>query len=299
MLTGVRIVFIGGDARQIEVIRACSHKDAIVTMVGFDELTDQLGDMTRVELTTGLLEQADILVLPVIGCNNEGEIATVFSSQPLQLLEEHFEALPQHCMVFTGIAKSYLREMCATHELRLVELLERDDVAIYNSIPTAEGAIMMAIQQTDFTIHGSKCMVLGMGRTGFTLAKSLQGLGAKITMGVRSEVHFARAIEMGWEPFVTRDLGLKVSDINLLFNTIPTMMVTAQILSQIPPNAVIIDLASAPGGCDFRFAEKRGIKALLAPGLPGIVAPKTAGNIIANALIQLISDEIKIRGDEK
>lgn len=297
MLTGVRVVFLGGDARQIEVIRKCSQMDATVSMVGFDELTDQLVDITRDQLSAALLESADVLVLPVVGCDADGKVVTLFSSEPLHLLEEHIAALPKECTVYTGIAKPYLRTMCAQHEINLVELLNRDDVAIYNSIPTAEGALMMAIQQTDFTIHGSTCMVLGMGRTGFTMARSLQGLGAKVRVGVRSKEHFARAEEMGWDPFMTRDLGEKVGNINLLFNTIPTMIVTAQILSQMPQTAVIIDLASAPGGCDFRYAEKRGIKAVLAPGLPGIVAPKTAGIIIANALVQLISEEIKIRGD--
>lgn len=129
------------------------------------------------------------------------------------------------------------------------------------------------------------------------MARSLQGLGAKIRMGVRKSEHYARAEEMGWKPFLVRDLSSYVSDIDLLFNTIPTMIVTAQIISKMPREAVIIDLASAPGGCDFRYAEKRGIKAMLAPGLPGIVAPKTAGIIMANTLVELISEEIKIRGD--
>jgi dipicolinate synthase subunit A len=296
MLTGVKVVFIGGDARQIEVIRKFSQKDASITIVGFDDLIDQLADITREPLSLSLLETADVLVLPVMGCDENGVVMTLFSSNPLQLQEEHFDVLRQECTVYTGIAKPYLSHMCAQRKIKLVELLDRDDVAIYNSIPTAEGALMMAIQHTDFTIHGSNCMVLGIGRTGFTMARVLQGLGAKVSVGVRSREHYARASEMGWEPFLTRDLGRKVVNVNLLFNTIPTMIVTAQILSQMPPNAVIIDLASAPGGCDFRYAEKRGIKALLAPGLPGIVAPKTAGIIIANAMVQLISDEIKIRG---
>jgi dipicolinate synthase subunit A len=58
-----------------------------------------------------------------------------------------------------------------------------------------------------------------------------------------------------------------------------------------PVHTLIIDLASKPGGTDFRYAEKRGIKALLAPSLPGIVAPKTAGQILANALGLLIQGE--------
>jgi dipicolinate synthase subunit A len=59
-----------------------------------------------------------------------------------------------------------------------------------------------------------------------------------------------------------------------------------------PPHTLIIDLASKPGGTDFRYAEKRGIKALLAPGLPGIVAPKTAGQIVANVMAQLLKEDI-------
>ena len=77
-------------------------------------------------------------------------------------------------------------------------------------------------------------MVLGLGRTGLTLARTLQGLGAKVKVGVRREEHFARAWEMGFEPFYTKDLAQKAGNIDLLFNTIPTMIVTAQIIANIP-----------------------------------------------------------------
>ncbi len=156
---------------------------------------------------------------------------------------------------------------------------------------------MMAIQHTDFTIHGANCMVLGMGRTGFTMVRALQGLGARVKVGVRRAEDAARAVEMGWKPFMTRDLADETQGVDLIFNTIPSMIITAQILSKLPQATVIIDLASAPGGCDFRFAEKRGITTMLAPGLPGIVAPKTAGAIIANTLVQLLMEDNPDRGD--
>lgn len=297
MLTGIRTVFVGGDARQIEVIRKCADMDASVKIAGFEKLQEPFQGVTREPLTPELLAEADALVLPVVGCDDEGRVSALFSEGPLKLQEEHIAAMPKNGVVYTGMAKHYLRTLCNKYRIKLVEILERDDVAIYNSIPTAEGALMMAIQNTDFTIHGSTSMVLGMGRTGFTMARSLQGLGARVKMGVRKSEHFARAEEMGWKPFMIKDLGSEVVDVDLLFNTIPTMIVTAQIISKMPRKAVIIDLASAPGGCDFRYAEKRGIKAMLAPGLPGIVAPKTAGIILANALVELISEEIKIRGE--
>ena len=66
-----------------------------------------------------------------------------------------------------------------------------------------------------------------------------------------------------------------------------------------PAHTLIVDLASKPGGTDFRYAEKRGIKALLAPGLPGIVAPKTAGQIVANVLSQLLLELLQQREEKE
>jgi dipicolinic acid synthetase, A subunit len=297
MLTGVHVLLIGGDARQLEVIRKLTELDAAVTVVGFEGLHTSLDGAIHAELRDELFDTADVLLLPAVGTDDSGLVTAVFSDRELRLTSAQLGRLPKHAIVYAGMAKPYLVNLCAEHGIGLVELFERDDVAIYNSIPTAEGAIMMAIQNTDITIHGSNCMVLGIGRTGLTLARTLQGLGAKVKVGVRREEHYARAWEMGFLPFYTDRLMHEVGNIDLLFNTIPTMIVTAQIIANLPSRAVIIDLASKPGGTDFRFAEKRGMKAMLAPGLPGIVAPKTAGRIIADCLCQLIMDNAKLWGE--
>jgi dipicolinate synthase subunit A len=296
MLTGVQIVLAGGDARQLEVIRRLTEMDASVIIAGFDQLDMAFPGVTKAEWTPEIVAEADALLLPAVGTEDDGTISAVFTDQELKLTDAFLAAMPKSCKIYAGMAKPYLRKLCEKHRVELIELFERDDVAIYNSIPTAEGAVMMAIQNTDITIHGSTCMVLGLGRTGMTLARTLQGLGAKIKAGVRREDTFARAFEMGFEPFYMPDLARQSGNIDLLFNTIPTMIVTAQVIAQLPLRACIIDLASKPGGTDFRFAEKRGIKALLAPGLPGIVAPKTAGRIIANSLTQIILEDRGQRG---
>ncbi|TVY10606.1 dipicolinate synthase subunit DpsA [Paenibacillus cremeus] len=295
MLTGIQVALIGGDARQLEVILRCTELDASVLMIGFDNLQNQFSGITKADLTPEALEGMDAVILPAVGTDDHGNVESLFSSQELKLLDEHIAALPKHAKVFTGMAKPYLRNLCAQHSIALVELFDRDDVAIYNSIPTAEGAIMMAIQNTDITIHGSVSMVLGFGRTGVTLARTLQGMGAKVKVGVNKPEYFARATEMGMNPFYTKELMANVAQADLLFNTIPSMIVTAQVIANLPHRALIIDLASKPGGTDFRFAEKRGVKALLAPGLPGIVAPKTAGRIIADTLIRIIMEDAEKR----
>ncbi|CAG7623994.1 dipicolinate synthase subunit DpsA [Paenibacillus allorhizosphaerae] len=295
MLTGIQVALIGGDARQLEVILKCSELDASVCLIGFDNLQNQFSGITKAELVPESLEAMDAIILPAVGTDDHGTVESLFSSKELRLTDEHIAALPKHARVFTGMAKPYLRNLCAKHQISLVELFDRDDVAIYNSIPTAEGAIMMAIQNTDITIHGSNSMVLGFGRTGITLARTLQGMGAKVRMGVNKPEYFARAAEMNLNPFYTKELISHVSQVDYLFNTIPSMIVTAQVIANLPHRALIIDLASRPGGTDFRYAERRGVKALLAPGLPGIVAPKTAGRIIADTLTRIVMEDAEMR----
>lgn len=291
MLTGLHLVVIGGDARQLEVIRILASQDASLSIVGFDKTDEDLGGATKCSLTDELLRSADALILPSVSSDEHGQVMAVFSEQPVYIHLEQLMQLPSHCVVYAGVAHPKMRLDCSKLGIPLVELFERDDVAILNSIPTAEGAVMMAMEHTKITIHGSSCVVLGMGRTGLTLARTLQGLGAKVKVGVRREEHFARAYEHGFEPFYLTDLADNVSNIDLLFNTIPTMIITAQIVASMSLRTVIIDLASKPGGTDFRFAQKRGVKALLAPGLPGIVAPVTAGRVIAQVLSRLLQEK--------
>ena len=44
---------------------------------------------------------------------------------------------------------------------------------------------MMAIQHTDFTIHGSNVVVLGLGRVGMSVARTFHLLGSKVKVGAR------------------------------------------------------------------------------------------------------------------
>ncbi len=291
MLTGVHIAFIGGDARQIEVIKKCSELDATISLIGFNQLQSEFTGASKEQLTPEILKDVNALILPIVGTSEEGLVEGIFSDQKIELKLEHVEQLPKDAIIYTGMANSYLRKLAEESNISLVQLLDRDDVAIYNSIPTIEGAIMMAIQNTDITIHGSNVIVLGLGRVGMTLARTMHCLGAHVRVGARKPEHLARIYEMGLVPFHLNELKAHVDDCDILYNTIPKQIVTAQVMANMPSNALIIDLASKPGGTDFRFAEKRGIKALLAPGLPGIVAPKSAGRILANVVTQLIMDQ--------
>lgn len=288
MLTGQHIAIIGGDARQLEVIRRLIELDAKISLIGFDQLDEGFVGASKVQLEHLDFGTVKALILPVSGTSVDGEVETIFSNEKIVLKGEHIKATEKQCTVYSGISNQYLRKIVHEADRKLVELFERDDVAIYNSIPTMEGTIMMVIQNTDITIHHSKIVVLGFGRVGITVARALHALGAHVKVAVVESSHLARIYEMGLQPIELSQLANEVDDIDVCVNTIPAQVLTAKILSKMPTRMLIIDLASKPGGTDFRYAEKRGIKAILAPGLPGIVAPKTAGRIIANVLSKLL-----------
>ncbi|MET3504988.1 dipicolinic acid synthetase subunit A [Halalkalibacter oceani] len=288
MLTDKHIVVIGGDARQLEIIRKLSTLDAKITLVGFDQLNDGFIGASKQTMNEVDWSTVDAIFLPISGMSMEGKVDTIFSDETIELTGEQLKETPDHCVVYSGITNSRLDSCVNEANRQLVLLMDRDDIAIYNSIPTAEGAVMMAIQHMEITIHGAEVAVLGLGRVGMTVARTFDALGANVSVGARESRDIARITEMGLKPFYIEDIKTALRTVDLCINTIPAPVLTANVLAEMPLHAFIIDLASKPGGTDFRYAEKRGMKALLAPGLPGIVAPKTAGQILADVLTVLL-----------
>ncbi|MCQ6280149.1 dipicolinic acid synthetase subunit A [Bacillus sp. EB600] len=295
MLTGMQIAVIGGDARQLEIIRKLTELDAKLSLIGFEQLDHGFPGAVKEKIDEVDFTNIDAFILPVAGTNLEGHVETIFSNEKVLLTEEVLSKTPDHCTIYSGISNPYLNGITEKVNRKIVKLFERDDVAIYNSIPTVEGTIMMAIQHTDFTIHGSNIVVLGLGRCGMSVARTFHLLGGKVKVGARKSEHMARITEMALTPFHLNDLKKEVNNTDILINTIPYPIVSADVISKMPAHTLIIDIASKPGGTDFRYAEKRGIKALLAPSLPGIVAPKTAGQILADVLAQLFQDDYAMR----
>ncbi|MGN1400395.1 MAG: dipicolinic acid synthetase subunit A [Bacillus sp. (in: firmicutes)] len=295
MLTGMQIAVLGGDARQLEVIRKLTELDAKISLVGFEQLDQAFSGAAKEKMTEINFSEMDNIILPVSGTNSEGKIETIFSGETVHLTQEILGETPPHCTIYSGISNQYLDGLTKKTNRKLVKLFERDDVAIYNSIPTVEGTIMMVIQHTDFTIHGSNVVVLGLGRVGMSVARTFKALGANVQVGARKSEHLARITEMSMEPFHLDQLTEVVRKVDICINTIPAEVVTAKVIAGMPPHALIIDLASKPGGTDFRYAEKRGVKAILALGLPGIVAPRSAGKIMANVLSQLLQEDLRNR----
>lgn len=288
-LAGVSVGVVGGDRREAVLCGALVRTGALVKAVGYPELPELAG-VQRVATVAEAVEGALAVIAPMANTDEAGRVrAALQPGVALYLDEAGLGRVRPGTPLLIGFARPRIRELAAKLGLRLVELGELDEIAILNSIPTAEGALQLAFEQLPITLHGSTCFVLGFGRCGLTLGRDLRALGARTVVFARDPAQRARAEEMGLLPKPLADLAELAGEADCVFNTIPVPVLSRRELSALRREAVVLDLASPPGGTDFAAAEELGIKAILAPGLPGKVAPVTAGRILARTVPDLIA----------
>jgi dipicolinate synthase subunit A len=289
MLTRCHVLVWGGDARQIAVIEQLVHHDAKVSLVGFDRWDDAPEGARKSTPQMVHMGTVDAVVLPVSGVMPDGRVEAVYGRVPLTLTAEHVGSLRAGTPVYTGVATNALVALCASAHVCYVPLLDRDDIAIHNSIPTAEGVLYHVIKNTDHTIHGARVVVFGFGRTGMTICRTFKALGALVCVAVYTASEYARASEMGVAPFWgTESFCTHMAEADVIVNTVPAPILTPSELVHVRKQTYILDIASAPGGIDCAFAAKRQLRVARVLGLPAQCAPYTAGKIIASVLLRLI-----------
>lgn len=293
-LQDARIAVIGGDARSLFYIPALLETGAAVKAVGFDKVVGAL--VCELVSVKEALLWANVLILPMSGVASDGKIAAQYTDESIILGPENYALTAAGLLVLTGVANAHLKELASIRGWRLIEIANIEDLAILNSVPSAEGALQMAMEESDITIHGSQSLVLGYGRCGKTLAACLAGLGSHVMVAARAAADLARIRVNGYAPVAFLNLMEVIGKADFIFNTVPALVLTRQLLQPTKPTVVIIDIASGLGGVDYAAAQRLGRKALLAPSLPGKVAPRTAGLILGDLLPVIIKKNFVGRG---
>ena len=205
-------------------------------------------------------------------------------------LEQLLAAARPGTLAFGGRVSGAAKAAAATAGIELADYLEREELARLNAIPTAEGCIGLILQKRRRTVWGSGVLVLGYGRCGQALAVRLAALGAHVTVAARSPAQRALAMSQGLEavPMEAADGLLETTDVAV--NTVPAPVLGAVRLKRLPKDALVIDLASLPGGTDFEAAKELGVRAIHALSLPARCAPVTAGQFVARAVLAMLEE---------
>ena len=195
--------------------------------------------------------------------------------------------------IIAGSIRNNVYELAKENNVEIIDLMKREEFSVLNAISTAEGTIKIAIEETSKTLHGSNILVMGFGRIGKILAKMLDGMGAKVSCEARKHSDLAWIKAFGYQPIALKDLKEKLENFDIIINTIPYMVLDKENLKEVKDDALIIDLASNPGGVDREYVKQNKIKFIWALSLPGKIAPITSAEYIKETLHNIF-DEIKL-----
>lgn len=158
----------------------------------------------------------------------------------------------------------------------------REEYQIAIARLTAEGAIALLRPETG--LSGAHILLLGYGRIARLLARELQKAGALVTAAARSGEQRAWAEAEGIEALPLDALSGALDRFDVIIGTIPAPVLTEPLLALVRKDALLLELASAPGGIDAAAAHKRGLRYIRAPGLPAKYAPERAAVILRDAV---------------
>lgn len=280
--------FIGGDKRQLCTASQIADAGYHVRVFGLDKDEIKLKDKVS-KSAADCAAGADVIVLPMPYTTDKSTVNAPFSDTPI-LLSEVTASAGKDTVIFAGKVDCIFEEMCREAGVKVVDYAAREELAVMNAIPTAEGAIQVAMTNTPYTLRGSKCLIIGYGKIGKVLSAALKALGANVTASARKYSDLAWIKTNGLNGVQTAAIGEIADRFDIIFNTVPSLVLNFKVLSKTKPDVLIIDLASRPGGVDFDTADDLNRRVIWALSLPGKVAPRTAGEIIKDTLLNILEE---------
>lgn len=261
-----KITVIGGDNR-LKILKNC--------LIDSGYTVDTIG---LYENDSADIRSSQVVVLPVPTTKDGKTVFTPLTNRKIELAE---------------LSETFTKEqliLCCNYSFEnknSVDYGSFDSYALLNSVPTAEGAIKIAIENTPFTLWKSKVLVIGYGRVGKILSNRLSALGCDVTVSARKPADHALIDALGYRYIHTNHLNMLPLNYDIIFNTVDVKVIDDNTLKTLNTE-LLIDLSTF-GGFSLELAKEYGLKAIKAPGLPGKVAPKTAAEILSKTVTHIIN----------
>lgn len=220
--------------------------------------------------------------------NPEGNLYAPLCPVPVSISQLLKKFSPNQ-LIFGGKIGNGIHAEATKHGLLLRDYLLRDELAIANCVPTAEGAVQLAMESLPITIQGSRVLIAGFGRVGQCTAQRFKALGAQVSICARAPAQLALAENMGCRAIPLARLKEFDDDYDLIINTVPSPIFTHSTLKHTTA-PLLLELASPPGGFDSDAVRTLGLTLIPAPGLPGKVAPVTAARIIQKTIYRMLEE---------
>ncbi|MGI6778009.1 MAG: dipicolinate synthase subunit DpsA [Acetivibrionales bacterium] len=283
-----KYTIIGGDLRSIKLANLLASEGNNVNIYGFKKTGFELGIKESEDVGVAI-NGSEIIVGPLPCSNDDETINAPFHTEEIYI-NDILRKMSKNQLFIAGRISSKISHIAEVYNVYSVDMFKREELAILNAIPTAEGAIQIAMEEMPITLHSSNSLILGFGRIGKTLAKMLYGIGANVFVEARKYSDIAWISSYGYKAIHFNDLGSNLKEMDIIFNTIPYVVLDTEMLKKINTECLVIDLASKPGGVDFEKAKELRIKVIWALSLPGKVAPVTAAKVIKETIYNIIEE---------
>ena len=284
----LNIWVVGGDLRQAKLAQLLAEDGHTVHTYALGQPQDTVPGLTT-ENTLRHASKADCVILPLTASAGNGLLNAplALSEYPLSLI---LDRLSPRQFLCGGRLDPETEALARERGLTIHDYFAREELTVANAVPTAEGAVQLAMEHLPITIHGSKVLVIGFGRVGRLTAQRFQALGAKVSVAARKYEQLAWAQAMGLGGEHLAHLRGWLCGYDLIVNTVPARVLGREELEDVKSDCLILDLASKPGGVDLGAAGELGLTVIWALALPGKVAPVTAGAAIKDTIYNMLRE---------
>ncbi|MGE4485812.1 MAG: dipicolinate synthase subunit DpsA [Oscillospiraceae bacterium] len=284
----MKFAVIGGDMRSARLAELLAADGHICSAYALDKMFMDGGVTHYAEISEAVLG-ADCVILPLPVSLKEGFLNAPLSTSS-HMLTGVFSALPKDAVICGGRIDEHTAHISDRAGITVVDYFAREELAVANAAAAAEGAVQLLFEELPVTLAGTKCLIIGFGRIGKLLARKLSPLGVDVAVSARRHADFAWIKACGYRVEDTRLLDGRLSDFDVIVNTVPARILGEHRLRQIKSDCLCLDLASKPGGIDFTAAARLQVKAIWALGLPGEVAPVTSGLAIRDTIYNILKE---------
>lgn len=294
-LRNLKIAVIGGDKRQTVIVGEFIKAGCEVRAFALGDAGQAARGAEICMSVDKAVEGADVIVLPLPVTRDNVYLAAVGVKVALSDIIKL--TAKNRAILLGGMIPEEMMRQCRALGIEVYDYYKSESLQRKNALPSAEGALMIAMEHTDITVKGMKALVCGYGRIGSLLALMLDKLGADVTVGARRDETLCEVSLMGYSAIRLggdgRELSEAVRNSDVIFNTVPSVIFTEKVLSEVKNKPLYIEIASSPGGIDLSAARDAGIDTVIAPSLPGKYSPVSAGGYIFETISDILSERRK------
>ena len=178
---------VGGDLRQWYLADILTSKGHGVLAYGLCK-DEKIENVKYVSSVKELIQEAEVLVYPIPFLSPNR-----MSGAELKERKEMLSCLRKGQIFFAGCIPRTVMQQMESQKVRVFDLMEDRCLAVENSIATAEGMIAEAMIRSPKNLRGSRCLILGYGVCGRTLASYLKGIRCEVGVVEKSQTSCACA----------------------------------------------------------------------------------------------------------